>query len=543
MARPAEIDGGDILLARNAGAPASVLLGYQSRVNDRIKHAANASASSLPLLLVVEKSRRIGITWGIALPAALTAMASKKAGGQNVYYMGYNLEMARDFIETCAHWLKALNVLAVAIEETIFSDDEGDKDIKAFRIDLPSGHSIVALPSAPRVLRGKQGLVFVDEAAFHDKLDELLKAAIALTFWGKGQVVLISTHNGDGNAFNTLIEEIRAGKRKGEVMRITLKDALADGLFRRICEVNRTTWSRAAEDEWESDLRDTYGEASAEELDVIPAHGAGAVLPRALVKARMSPDYSVVRIEFGGDFLHLPADAQRARLMKEIADRIDPHLAALDGERRHYAAMDFARSVDLSVLPIGFETPQLSLHIPLVIEMRNVPFREQEAIFNHVVERLPRFVAAKMDARGNGQMIAENAQRKFGASRIDAVMASDAWYLENMPPAVARFSDGTTLIPADEFLIDDLVALKRIGGVIKLDQTRTGAAGKRRHGDFAIAFALLNAATEEDLLPVEGYGVGAPRTAFDAFDAARRRAERTRTGWGAIAGRAQPRGY
>lgn len=262
-----------------------------------------------------------------------------------------------------------------------------------------------------------------------------MKAAIALTFWGKGQVVVISTHNGDGNAFNTLIEEIRAGKRRGEVIRITLEDALADGLFRRICEVNGTKWSEKAEAGWEADLRDTYGEASAEELDVIPSHGSGAVLPRALIKARMTPDYSVVRIEFGGDFLHLPADAQRVRLLKEIAERIDPHLAALDPERRHYAAMDFARSVDLSVLPIGFETPQLSLHIPLVVEMRNVPFREQETIFTHIVERLPRFVAAKMDARGNGQMIAENAQRKFGANRIEAVMASDKWYLENMPSA------------------------------------------------------------------------------------------------------------
>ena len=35
----------------------------------------------------------------------------------------------------------------------------------------------------------------IDEAAFHDDLPELLKAALAFTMWG-GVVRVISTHNG-----------------------------------------------------------------------------------------------------------------------------------------------------------------------------------------------------------------------------------------------------------------------------------------------------------------------------------------------------------
>lgn len=543
MGMPLELDHGESLLEQ-ADTPESVLLRYQSDTNDRIKHPANDNAAALPLLLVIEKSRRIGITWGVAMPAALTAMASKAAGGQNVYYMGYNLEMARDFIETCAHWLRALNVLAVSIEETVFSDGTGDKDIKAYRIDLPSGHSIVALPSAPRVLRGKQGLVIIDEAAFHDDLNDLMKAAIALTFWGKGQVVVISTHNGENNRFNLLIEEIRADKRSGEVIRITFEDALADGLYKRICEVCGIDWSADGEADWEDELRSTYGEDADEELDVIPSQGSGVVLPRTLIKARMTPDYHVIRIELGDDFVHLPDDVARARLMRIIEEHIDPHLAALDAARKHYFGMDFARIIDLSVLPVGFETPQLDLHVPFVIEMRNVPFREQQFILFYVIERLPNFMGGKMDARGNGQMLAENAQRKFGYHRIEAVMASDSWYLENMPSMVARFPDGTILTPADDHHVDDLAALKRIKGVIKLTEARTGKAGAKRHGDYAIALVMLNSATHMDVLPVDAFGTGIPRASLGAWGHGEVRGRvRRDVGWGTVGGGRSMRGF
>lgn len=529
-----------------ADDPAGVLLPYQSRINDRIKHPATSGVSDLPLLLVVEKSRRIGATWGVAMVCALTIMAKARDGGQNVYYMGYNLEMAREFVEVCAHWLKAFNVLAVSIDETIFSGDDENKDVKAFRIKLPSGHSIVALPSAPRVLRGKQGLVIVDEAAFHDALDELLKAAIALTFWGKGQVVLLSTHNGEENPFNTLIEAIRAGKRKGEVMRITLADALTDGLYKRICEVKGSRWSQAAQDVWEAELRDTYGDDAGEELDVIPAQGGGAVLPRALIKARMTDDFAVVRIDLPGDFVHLPEAQARATLRAILKEKIDPHLAALDPERKHFFGMDFARSVDLSVLPIGVETKNLHLHVPFVIELRNVPFREQEIILEYVASRLPRFMAGKLDARGNGQALAEYAQRRFGFTRIEAVMTSDAWYLAHMPGLVARFTDGDILIPADDLHVDDLAALKRIRGVIKLDAVRQGAAGVKRHGDYAMGLALLNAAAGADVAPVEGHGVGAPRQADGAFAEQGddpRGTRQTALGWGSVGGGFTLRGF
>src|SRR3546814_1424375 len=79
---------------------------------------------------------------------------------------------------------------------------------------LVTGVQTCALPilsSRPRSLRGRQGYVIFDEFAFHDDPEELLKAGMAFIIWG-GKVLVISTHNGDENPFNQLINDIRAGK-------------------------------------------------------------------------------------------------------------------------------------------------------------------------------------------------------------------------------------------------------------------------------------------------------------------------------------------
>ncbi|MDT9694128.1 hypothetical protein Q5762_38525, partial [Streptomyces sp. P9(2023)] len=87
---------------------------------------------------------------------------------------------------------------------------------------------ILALSSAPRSLRGKQGVVIIDEAAFVESLPELLKAALAFLMWG-GQVVVCSTHDGADNPFNELIRDMLGGKLPYAHMRIDFDQALADG--------------------------------------------------------------------------------------------------------------------------------------------------------------------------------------------------------------------------------------------------------------------------------------------------------------------------
>ncbi|WP_201159709.1 terminase large subunit domain-containing protein, partial [Rhodoplanes elegans] len=489
----------------------AVLLPYQREL---------LAATSKTQLVVVDKSRRIGATWGIGADAVLTAGAQKSAGGMDVLYLGYNLDMAREFIDTCAMWARAFSPACSAVQEFLFheQDERGaDRAIQAFRISFASGFEIVALSSRPRSLRGRQGYVILDEFAFHDEADELLKAAIALLIWG-GKVLVISTHNGVDNPFNTLIQEIRERRRPGAVVRCTFDDALEQGLYQRICLVTGKAWSPEAEATFRADIRGFYGAGAAEELDCIPAQGSGVYLTGALIEACMTATAPVLRLTCPKGF-ELKPDAERASFVDAwIEDALAPVLAALDVRIRHGYGWDFARSGDLSVMVPLSEGRDLVRRTPFVIELRNVPFREQERILFHVVDRLPRFGAGKHDARGNGQALAEYAVQRYGALAIEAVMPSQPWYIANVPPLKRRFEDRTIAIPRDGDHKDDLRQIRMVRGVPKVpdDAHTTGADGGQRHGDYAIALVLANAAMDSE---VGAYGYVPASALADDSDA------------------------
>jgi len=483
----------NVILPSTATAAAPpVLLPYQQRwVEDRAP------------LKVAEKSRRTGLTWAEAADDVLTAASARDAQGQNVYYIAYNQDMTIEYVQACAMWARAFDYAASEIEEGIW-DDEADRDkhIKTFTLRFPSGFRIVALTSRPSNLRGRQGIVVIDEAAFHDQLDELLKAALALLIWG-GSVRVISTHNSVDNAFNQLIHNVRAGKRgqKTGIHRIEFQAAVADGLYRRVCARLGQPWSPDAETAWMQEVYAFYGDDAGEELDVIPASGEGAFLSSVLIEARME-DAPVLRWACKNEFALLD-DATRWREGQDwIEAQLHPVLSTLNPHLTHHYGMDFGRSVDLSAIaPLAVE-PNLTRRCPFLIELRNVPFKQQEQILFYLVDRLPNFAKGAHDARGNGQQLAEAAWQKYGQGRIEPVMLTEDWYRTNMPAFQAAFQDAMLLIPRDVDVRDDLRALKLIRGVARIPDgyKGKGADGKPRHADTAIALALAHYASQQ---PVE----------------------------------------
>lgn len=450
-------------------------------------------------LKVMEKSRRTGITWGEAADNVLTAAASRTAGGQNVYYIAYNQDMTIEYIQACAMWAKAFNHAATEIEEGFWDGDEEDKHIKTFTIRFPaSGFRIVALTSRPSNLRGRQGTIVIDEAAFHPDLFELLKAALAMLIWG-GRVHVISTHNGVENPFNELVEDIRAGRRKGAVHRVTFQEAVADGLYRRVCLRLGKEWTAEEEVAWMADVYAFYGAGAEEELDCVPANSGGAWLSRALIESRMSADTPVLRWECKPGF-ELLADHIRAADCRDWLDaQMAPLLQALPTDAISFDGEDFGRSGDLTVHVPLLQHQNLVRRVPFTVELRNVPFRQQEQVCFYLLDRLPRFMGGAFDARGNGQFLAEVAMQRYGASRIQQVMLSESWYREHMPPVKAALEDGTLDgLPRDADVLADLRTVQVIKGVPRIPDTRTTGEDKgKRHGDAAVAVALAYFASRE----------------------------------------------
>lgn len=493
-----------VVESREARTPAA-LLPYQQRwVRDRAQ------------VKVIEKSRRIGLSWA---EAADTALLAASQSGMNAFYIGYMKEMAQEFIKDCAAFAKAYSLAAGDISETeeVWFDGDEKKSIFIYTLRFSSGFRIEALSSAPRNLRGKQGRVILDEFAFHSKQAELLKAALALLIWG-GEVHVISTHDGVDNPFNGLCLDIRAGKKPYSLHRVSFQDAVNDGLYERVCLRTKQHPTPAGKDAWVKGIYNQYGAAAEEELDCVPSNSGGAWLSRALIEARMIAA-PVLRWQPPAKDFALWPDHLRTDEMREWLDaQLGPVLDTLDPALRSGFGMDFGRNGDLSVLLAFQITQTLHRRFVLALELSDCPFDQQrEAVF-YVGQRLPRFFAAKLDARGNGQYLSEKAVQKWG-SRVEAVMLSQAWYRENTAQFKAGLEDGTVELISDADHLDDLRAFQVVKGIPLLPDTRTkGKDGQQRHGDAGVAYLLAHAASRAETVQIEFKSIGVGAHSRDRYN-------------------------
>lgn len=448
-------------------------------------------------LKIAEKGRRAGITFAEALDDTLIAAAARSAGGDNVFYIGDTKDKGREFIGYVAHFARVVAKELVEVEEFLFEDerdDGGSKFISAYRVKFASGFRVEALSSRPENIRGLQGVVVIDEAAFHKDVRAVIDAVNALLIWG-GKIRIISSHNGFLNPFNELIGEAKkADPPTWRVHFIPFQLAVDNGLYRRVCLMRGWTFSEEAERAWEAKIRGAYGSRVAkmrQELDAIPADAEGAALSRVVIEQVINRAVPVIRYQLPNSFNGAPQALQKAMVAEWCQTHLGPHLAALDKRRRHDFGFDFARTGDASGMVIRELGQDLVRRDKLIIELRNVPFEMQRDILFFVGDRLPRFGHGALDATGNGAYLAEKAVHKWGA-RISAIKLSQEWYRQNGPPYIEAFGDRTVLIAGDDDVIRDHQALQYVGGVVKVpdDFRYKGSDGLDRHGDTGIAGML-----------------------------------------------------
>jgi phage FluMu gp28-like protein len=453
----------------------------------------SAWLTDLSQVKVWEKSRRIGASWVEALFTVLEAAKKKSEGGQSTYYLSYNKDMTRQFINDCAWWAGLIGAAAGVVEEVV---SDFDKDVTIFRITFASGFEICGMPSEPRSLRSKQGRVIIDEAAFVEDLGELIKAAMALLMWG-GQVVILSTHNGADNPFNELIQDIHRDKFDYSLHRTDLDEALQGNLFKAICRRQGTGWTPEAEAEWRDKLIKQYGDAAEEELFCVPSRSGGVYLTTAMIEAVMLDDIPVYRwLPPAGDFVDWAEEKAALYTLAWCETNLKPHLGILPLDCDHYIGGDFGRTGDLTVFTPATETPKLDLLPPFVLELRNCPHRTQEQIFFYVCDHLPRFAGGALDARGNGSFLAETARQRYGPERIAEVMITEKWYRETTPKLKARIEDKTLFLPKDAHILADYRAFKVIRGVARIPDKKGKDATGQRHGDAGISGCMLIHARE-----------------------------------------------
>ncbi|SDU82228.1 hypothetical protein [Pseudomonas sihuiensis] len=451
-------------------------------------------------IMIAEKSRRTGLTWAEAGRNVINAAKPRRRGGCNTFYVGSKQEMALEYIAACALFARAFNEMAQAdVYEQTFWDDGRREEILAYMIRFPkSGFKIQALSSRPSNLRGLQGDVVIDEAAFHESLEELLKAALALTMWGN-KVRLISTHNGVDNAFNSYIQDAREGRKDYSIHRITLDDALAQGLYKRICYVTNQEWSPEAEKQWRDKLYKNAPnvESAEEEYGCVPKKSGGTYLSRVLIEQAMVNDHSIriYRYEAPEGFEQWTPEMREAEIRAWCEENLAPELARLNARNRHTFGEDFARRGDLTVFtPLQID-PLLRKRVPFEAELRNLTYEAQRQVMFFICDRLPRLSGLAFDATGNGGYLAEQAALRYGAGLVDQVQLSLAWYALWMPKLKGELEAFNLQIARHQTRLDDLLSIKVEKGVPVIEKGRTKDlqaqdSKAKRHGDSAVSLAM-----------------------------------------------------
>ncbi|EMA3089306.1 hypothetical protein U2R73_005153, partial [Escherichia coli] len=177
-----------------------------------------------------------------------------------------------------------------------------------------------------------------------------------------------------------------------------------------------------------------------------------------------------------------------------------PLLEKLNPRSRFSFGEDFARTGDLSCFVLLEITESLAKREVFRVELRNLPYAQQEQVMMYILTRVPALVGAAFDATGNGGYLAEAALLAFGPDIIDCVMLSPKWYGEWMPKLKAEFEDQNILVARHQTTLDDLRHVKVVNGIPQIDKGRTKdqnatAANARRHGDFAVALCMANRAS------------------------------------------------
>ncbi|MBR1639021.1 MAG: hypothetical protein IJ688_06515 [Treponema sp.] len=416
--------------------------------------------------------------------------------------MSFNKDNCRQYIEDAGEWAKKLGFAASEIiesEEPLLDDE--DKSITTYRITFASGAEIMGLPGVSRSLRSKQGNVVIDEAAFFDDLESVLQAAKALVMWG-GRIRVISTHNGDDNPFNILIKNIRSGKEKEwSLHRITFREAMAQGLYQRICLKQGRKWTPEADKKFMDKMYRIYGDNPDEELDVIPRASGDRYFGRGLLDhATADADsYDMRRLECSDSFLHKNESFKNREIEKFFNQEVRPVLGALEGQV--FGGNDFGRSGDLTTYWFAEEVSKTQLAIRLIVEIKNAPFEQQQLFNDYVTDWLSerkKFGGLAIDSRGNGQQIGEHAMLRHPGASIQ-VMETNAWYAKYGTDLHGLMESGDFTVPDDETIKADFALVVLKNGIPTIPAVRTSdrdSKGKR-HGDGASAAMLCVCAWRE----------------------------------------------
>jgi phage FluMu gp28-like protein len=365
--------------------------------------------------------------------------------------------VGKEFIQLVINWGKLINF---QIGKTIVDIENATTE----NVSLINGCKIRSLSSNPKNMRGREGLIILDEFAHHENQYELFRAATG-SIARKGQLRILSTHNGHQSYFYGLVQNTDY-----EHMRTTIFDALKHGYRQK-------TWAKDKTDEdyikW---LK-------------ISCNGSEDIF---------NQEFNCLAMDSSKSLLH-----QDEIKKQQLYDLEDNDVPAKDNGRQSFIFIDVGRIINLTVVTrieriineqAENEYERFDFLVTHVLALENEPLQSQAEKIKAFLSR-NKAQAVGIDNRGMGVFLADVLQEVVpNIIRVNATNKSNEIMYETL---VSFIRTDRINIPKGEVFFNDFLALKRIINGITVRYT--GINGNS-HIDYvnSIAGALALARSEEN---------------------------------------------
>ena len=371
-----------------------------------------------------EKSRRIGATYAEANDVVFSRLAGRKV---DYWFTSADESAAYEFAEYNRFWLSVADAVADSYTEEL-EDPKTGRVATAFCVRFPNGARMTSMTSNPRRFRSKGGDVGLDEFGYHDQPTAMYDAAEACTMWGD-RLRILSTHNGVGSLFNKFCimgrrhanKEAKEGDIPFSIHRVTLVDAVAQGLVERINQTKGTEFTR-----------------------------------EGFLRLRRSRCRNVD--QWNQEYMAIPSTDTTAWLPYELIEACEDDMAgdlSQYGEGLRYVGMDIGESEDLTVI-WTLERVGDVLWTREVLVLTDEPLRiKQEALLSRI--KHPMVVRACVDATGLGTQIAQEAAR---TGKGEGVKFSLPVKDQLASPLRGLFEDRRVRVPGSPEMREDLHSVR-----------------------------------------------------------------------------------
>lgn len=445
--------------------PADILLPYQKfHIKDRLSKAVRE-------FVIVEKARRTGITFAEACWTIRRRLCLK----EDHWFSSADERTAKEFIGYCVQWAKIFNLFIPAEAQINIEGATTESLI------MPNGSKIVAVSSNPKALRGKGGSITLDEFAFHEKQEELYKAAQAVNQWG-GHLRLISTHNGPATMFaeicKTANKPVTFGNNHGRSnwrhQKIDIYAAVAQGLAEKIPGNHH---SLATKEE--------RGAALIEDIKA-----------NCLTEDIFLQEFCCVPMKLQA---LISADEYEKLVIGPVPSEINPS----HNYNRLFVGIDVGRTKDLTVIWVleeGFDPSAKTEALKRVFRtvcvkaMKNVPFPVQFQTIKQIVSH-PAVERCMIDMGSVGRQLADDLYEQFGDIVMPVGMTSQRKAI--LAESLKRYVSYELIsLPPDEIVKNDFCSLARTAsknGNLSYDGQTTES-----HCDYFWGCGLAIGAAQED---------------------------------------------